>query len=254
MRIDLHVHGALSKQTGFDLELLREKMTVARERGLDAILLTEHFNIPGFATIYETLLDIFPFNGDYFSIENVRVFPGIEVNISEGSHLVAGGTLENILRLYDSLSNYRQKGQFCSAEIYFDKQAGMELLNVFAHPTRVPHQLHQLPERYYSNFDAFELNARDIYLYGRNIIRDMRTFSDKAGLPLVAGSDTHHPFQFGALFNEFHSKPESVSEIKKIIADGTYTLEVDDGAEEKVAAAIAAKKSMKAELLKGPSA
>ena len=247
MRIDLHVHGALSKQTGFDLELMREKMAVARERGLDAILLTEHFNISGFKTIYNLLLKEFPFNGNYFEIEKIKVFPGIEVNIAEGPHLVAGGTLENVLKLNERLSDYRQKGQYCSADIYFDKQAGMELLNIFAHPTRANNLLKQLHEKYHHNFDAFEVNAKDIYLYGREVREQMAVAADKVELPVVAGSDAHHFFQLGTVFNDFHQPFESVTEIKAAIANRYYDLHIASDAEKNVAAAIEAKQVLKAE-------
>jgi len=252
MRVDMHVHGALSKQTGFDLDELREKTAFAHERGIGAIILTEHFNISGFEKIYDLLLTHFPFTGDYYVIEKVRVFPGIEVNVAEGPHLIAAGTLERILKLHECLQGCREKDKFCSAEMYFSKQVGMNLLNIFAHPTRIKHQLHQLTEQYYQYFDAFEVNAKDLYLYGRSIIDEIKVAADKAGVQVVAGSDTHHPFQLGAVYNDFIKAPESVDDMKIAIASGQFELRIDAEAEARVESAIKAKRISKAALLNLP--
>lgn len=252
MHIDFHVHGALSKQTGFDLSLFQEKIAFAAKRGLHALLLSEHFNISGFETIYSELLKNFPFNGDYFLIEGVRVFPGMEVNIAEGPHLLAGGSLDDIVEFHASLADYQTKDNFCPAEIYFAKQEKMELLNIHAHPSRVNRQSHLLEAKYYHHFDAFEMNAKDLYMYGHTIYDTISESVAHLSLPVVAGSDTHHPLQFGTVYNVFQNEVSTIAEIKTAIGAKLFNIYIDEKAEEKVGIAIDAKKKLKAELLNLP--
>ena len=60
MKIDFHTHANLTKNVDFHVEEFLDKINEARESGLDAIALTEHFNTNNFKDIYDKLNNNFP--------------------------------------------------------------------------------------------------------------------------------------------------------------------------------------------------
>ncbi|MDQ8737518.1 hypothetical protein [Paenibacillus sp. LHD-38] len=55
MNIDLHTHGKLSKKTHFSLEYFLSMVREAKENGLQAVALTEHFNTLNFTDMMDQL-------------------------------------------------------------------------------------------------------------------------------------------------------------------------------------------------------
>lgn len=53
MRLDMHTHGKLAKKVPFSPEYTDWLFGEAKEAGLDALCLTEHFNTLGFNEVYE---------------------------------------------------------------------------------------------------------------------------------------------------------------------------------------------------------
>ena len=96
MKIDFHTHGKLSKKVTFSLEYFKEMLDAAKKNGLDAIALTEHFNTHQFMDVYDTLDKEFPYANDYYDVNGVKVFPGMEVDIQEKGHILFIGGRENI--------------------------------------------------------------------------------------------------------------------------------------------------------------
>ena len=57
MKMDFHTHIKISKKSNFDPAYFREMTREAKEAGLDAIALTEHFNTLNFLDVYDFLDD-----------------------------------------------------------------------------------------------------------------------------------------------------------------------------------------------------
>ncbi|GJM78276.1 hypothetical protein HMSSN139_07720 [Paenibacillus sp. HMSSN-139] len=112
MRIDLHTHAKLSKATDFSSAYYEEMIAEAKANGLHALALTEHFNTRNFHEVYDNLDCLYPFNGEYYEADGLRIFPGMEVDIRETGHILLIGRKEQILEVRHALDNYTEKGSF----------------------------------------------------------------------------------------------------------------------------------------------
>ena len=69
MNIDFLIHMERSrKKVTFSLEYFKEMVDAAKQNGLDAIALTEHFNTHQFTDVYDTLDKEFPYVHDYYDV------------------------------------------------------------------------------------------------------------------------------------------------------------------------------------------
>ena len=147
MKIDFHVHGSLSSSLGFNLNFFLKTIARAQEIGLDAIALTDHFDADDYKEIHATLDRHYPYSGDCYSVEGIKVFPGIEVGVREGAHLLLIAGRETVATYYRRLEGHFTRDTFCSAQEYFDKQAGLYTLAIFAHPFRVNQEITRVDPR-----------------------------------------------------------------------------------------------------------
>ena len=74
--------------------------------------LTEHFNTHRFLDVYDTLDKEFPYVDDYYDVNGVKVFPGMEVDIKETGHIFMIGSREDIRGLRSKLDSYTEKDHF----------------------------------------------------------------------------------------------------------------------------------------------
>ena len=87
MKIDFHTHGKLAKKLPFSKVYTNWLFGEAKQAGLDAICLTEHFNTLGFDQVYEYIKENFQRDQDTFLAEGLRIFPGMETDIAEGGQM-----------------------------------------------------------------------------------------------------------------------------------------------------------------------
>lgn len=245
MKADFHFHTCLSKAHPFEINFFQQSVSRARQEGIGAIGITDHHDTQNFEHIYATLDRHYPYNGRYYLAEGVRYYPGIEVAIREGPHLLVSAPRDDILAFYNRLGPYLLPEAFPSLEEFFAMQAGMEALNIFAHPMRLKHEIDRVPAEWLSRFDALDLNAKDL----RRLGLEHRALIEQLGrdyhLPVLAGSDTHHFFMVGCVYNDFHRPFETVADLKKLIQAGDYTATVQPDLQERVEAAQAMKKAIK---------
>ncbi|WP_026672943.1 PHP domain-containing protein [Alkalihalobacterium bogoriense] len=246
MNIDFHTHGKLSKKAEFTLEGFQEHIQMAKENRLDAIALTEHFNTTNFEVIYDTLDQHYPYIEDYYVVEGVKVFPGIEVDISEVGHILLIGTRADILDINEKLSAHRLKENFISFASLLELADQYELLKIGAHPFRESKKLSHLPKEQLMQLDALDLNATDLYHQGLKMKDELFQYAYSLELPVVAGSDTHQCLQFGSIYNEFKEEANTIAELKQVIARKKYDIEISPCLQVKVQGARMLKKKMKA--------
>jgi predicted metal-dependent phosphoesterase TrpH len=249
MKIDFHVHGSLTSSLEFDPSFFLKTIARAKEIGLDAIALTDHFDADDYKQVHATLDQNYPYSGDCYLVEGIKVFPGIEVGVREGAHLLLIAGRETIATYYRRLEGHFTRDTFCSAQEYFDKQAGLYTLAIFAHPFRVNQEITRVDPALYTRFDAFDLNARDLYKYGPGARAQVEDFATDYGIPVVAGSDTHHYFQLGTVWNEFTESIETVEGLKRAIAAGDFAIGIDPDLKLDIARARATKQAIKADRL-----
>jgi predicted metal-dependent phosphoesterase TrpH len=245
MKVDLHFHAVLSKKVGFEPAFFQETIQQARRVGLDALAMTNHFNTPNFEGVFAYLDREYTYAGSYYRVDGVKLYPGMEVNVREGPHVVLLGEREAILEAHTRLRGNLTPETHCSASALFDRQEGLRLLTILAHPFRPGREINRIDARLCSRFHALELNARDLVLVGKEIAARTERAARQVGLPMVAGSDTHHYHQLGTVYNRFDSTFGSVIELEDLIERGEYTVHVDDRIETRVKRARTAKEALK---------
>ena len=245
MRIDLHSHIKLTKKTVFTIEYFRESIQEAKMNGLDAIAMTEHFNTYRFYDIYEELDRHYTYTEDYYDVEGFKVFPGMEVDVKFGGHILVIGTRTSILDLRSRLQPHTDVDHFVEFEQLLDWCDELSLLRIGAHPFRESNSLTQHDASTLKRLHGFDLNAKDLYTYGPGMRDTVMELAIAIGIPMVAGSDTHHPLQFGSVMNQLDSDYDRVADISACLQQGRYQIEVSACLETKVKSANIVKKLLK---------
>lgn len=251
MKIDFHTHGKLSKKVEFSLEYFIDMVNAAKENGLDGFALTEHFNTHRFTDVYDTLDKEFPYVEQYYVVNGVKVFPGMEVDINETGHILMIGSREDIRGLRAKLDAYTEKDHFIPFAELLEEASAFNLLKIGAHPYRETTPLHQIDHHLLKQLDAFDLNGKDLFEQGIDEnSKKVFPFAKELGLPVVGGSDTHQSLQFGSVVNILESPCSNVSEIKKLITTGCHKIEISQDLPAKVEAAQKMKAALKEEIEK----
>ena len=247
MNFDFHVHGVLSSKLAFDPAFFQQMTQQAISAGLDAIALTDHFDAPSYAKTHRMLAETYEYCDDTYVVNGLKVFPGIEVEISEGMHLLAIANREDIAAFYERLLGHLEPENYCNAEEYFALQEGLNLITIAAHPFRLNHEITRIDECLYTNFDAMGLNARDMYFLGEQIlIPQTQEFSRIHDLPIVAGSDTHHFLQIGSIYNEFPTQATTIDTLRALIRQDKHKITIHQSLREKINQAREEKRIIKA--------
>lgn len=245
MKIDLHSHIKLSKKTEFSIDYFRESIHEARLNGLDAIAMTEHFNTNHFYDIYEELDRHYTYQEDYYNVEGFKVFPGLEIDVKFGGHILVIGIKESILELRSRLEPHITAESFVLFEQLLDWCDELSLLRIGAHPHRESNPLTQHEAATLQRLDCFDLNAKDLCTYGPDMQNAVIELAHTIGIPVVAGSDTHHPLQFGSVMNKLDANYNRIADIAACLKQGRYQIEVSACLETKVKSATLIKKLLK---------
>lgn len=245
MIIDLHSHIKLSKKTEFTIDYFRQSIQEAKQSGLTAIAMTEHFNTYRFHDIYEELDRHYEYKEDYYDIEGFKVFPGMEIDVRQGGHILVIGTRPSVLELRSRLEPHTQPETFIEFERLLDWCDELSLLRIGAHPHRESNSLTQHDAAILRRLDAFDLNAKDLYTYGPGMRTSVFELAQAIAIPVVAGSDTHHPLQFGSVMNILDADYDKVEDLAACVKQGRFRIQVSECLETKVKAATIVKKLLK---------
>lgn len=221
MYIDFHCHTKLTKKADFDLKYFNRTVSTARNNGLTALALTEHFHTHQFCEIYETLDKTYPYRDDYYDVNGFKVFAGIEVDIKENGHIVLIGRKEDICALRNQFPDVISEKDYPSFDLLIKMANEYHLLKIGAHPYREGRPLYHLPPSALQRLDFMEMNGKDINLRGKMI-----RLAKELKMPIVGGSDTHHPLQMGTVKNHLYKECYTVEEIKDCIINGEYDMVV----------------------------
>jgi predicted metal-dependent phosphoesterase TrpH len=250
MKMDFHTHVKLSKKTRFDLAFFQEIMMNAKDSGLDALAMTEHFNTDNFYEIYDILDQHYPYENGHYTVDGLYIFPGMEVDVESGGHILVVSGRDAIRTMRQQLDMYTEKPNFIPLEQLIQLAKAHDALLIGAHPLRPSTPLFHHDPDLLKQLDAFDLNGKDLYEHG---VENMRTrveeFVQMIDKPIVYGSDSHHPVHIGISRNEFPAIYETAKEVKMAIKAGTYTSSLSPVLHTKVHAAKIVKKQMKEALL-----
>lgn len=251
MKFDFHTHGKLSKKFDFSIDYYKEMAQHALASGLDGVALTEHFNTSNFHDVYETLDKHFEYENGYYNVMGLKVFPGMEVDIAEVGHILCIGERDDVLSMRNELNEYTEEESFIPFAKLLDLRNQYEMLVIGAHPFRKSTPLKDLDPKLLLQLDAFDLNGKDLYKRGiKENILDVSRFAEELYKPVVGGSDTHHFKQFGAVYNVLERDCNNTLELKEVVLDGKFKIEVAEDLNELVAEAVRLKKIEKSRLLK----
>lgn len=246
MKIDFHTHGKLAKKLPFSKEYTAWLFCEARNAGLDAICLTEHFNTQEFDKIYAYVREYCSRDGEsYLTEQGLRIFPGMEVDIKEGGHTLVIGALETIMEMNHRLTPYMEKDTFLSAKTWIKMVKEYPVLFGAAHPYRNGGHIPELSEELLAGFDFIDLNGKDMAWNGTGNQRLVEEFAKRIKRPVVAGSDTHQSFQYGCVYNQFERECTDIALLRQEIAKGAYEVMVEDSVGFQVKTAGMLKRSLK---------
>src|SRR5690625_2285381 len=246
MRIDFHSHVKISKKSAFMPVYFEEMMKEAKESGLDAIAMTEHFNTDRFYDVYEYLANNHHYEHGYYLINGLKVFPGIEVDVKEIGHILLIGDRADIIEIRDLLEGHIDREKFIAFNDLLDLADQYNILKIGAHAFRESTPLYQHDPNQLRRLDALDLNGKDLYSYGvAEYYKKIKVFADELGLPIVAGSDTHQFLQYGCVYNDLSRTCKTVAELKQQIKEAGYQIGISPNLDLKVKSATLVKKLMK---------
>ena len=246
MRIDFHTHGKLAKKLPFSTVYTDWLLKEAKNAGLDAICLTEHFNTLQFDELYGYLMKQCKREGDTLvTKEGLRIFAGMETDIQEGGHILSIGTPEEILELNARLEPYKEKGEFLPFASLMDLFEEYGVVVGGAHPFREGGHIPELPKEQLKRLHFFDLNGKDIALAEEETRNKTNALAKELNLPVVSGSDTHQAVQYGCVRTKFQKEIITVKELYEAMKQGQYEIEVSTYASFQVKTAGLLKKALK---------
>jgi predicted metal-dependent phosphoesterase TrpH len=249
MIIDFHDHVKVTKSAPFSLEYFLEIIQEARSERLTAFTLTEHFQTDRFLDIYDMLDAQYPYVHEYYDVDGLKIFAGMEIDIQEGGHVLFIGQRQAVRELRQQLDNYVNPDNYIPIAELFKRSAAYNFLKIGAHPFRPSHPLHHLSDDILMHFDAFDLNGSDLYTKGIDQTKaEVYEFAARLGKPVVAGSDAHHSLQYGCVYNTLDQECNTIDELRQTIQSGAYQSHISPHMTIKVKAAKQIKALLKAHL------
>lgn len=246
MFIDFHTHGKLAKKLPFSTEYTDWLLKEAKDSGLDAICLTEHFNTLQFDELYGYLMKKCRREEDTLvTSDGLRIFAGMETDINEGGHILSIGTPETILELNARLEPYKKKGEFLPFEKLMDLFERYPVIVGAAHPFREGGHIPELPQEQLRRLFFLDLNGKDVALDQRYFEEKTMELGKKLEIPVISGSDTHQAVQYGCVCTKFEKIVQTVGELYTEMQKGNYEIVVSSNAAFQVKTAGMLKKALK---------
>ena len=245
MNIDFHVHGILSKRKEFNSYFFINEINFAKESGINAICLCEHYNAIEFDKIHDYLKNNYTYDGNRYIVNNVSVFPAMEVSVKGKGHVVLVSNRDSILEINKELKSYVNANEQIQLEELLDIADSYGCMKIGAHPCRRGHKLCNQPEELLRRLDALDLNGKDIYKKGEIIAKnEVMELSNKIGKNVITGSDSHTPLQIGGLYTCINKECINIEQIKKSILEGDYSIAINPTLDFKVYSSKILKRSL----------
>lgn len=246
MKLDFHTHGKLAKRLPFSTQYTDWLFDEAKNAGLDALCLTEHFNTLQFDELYGYLTYKSKREGDTLLLENgLRIFPGMETDIAEGGHVLTLGTVETIMELNQRLAPHKVPGNFLSFEKLMDLFREFDVLVGAAHPYRTGGHIPELPLEQLSRLDFLDLNGKDAAENRERTEQSTYALGKQLKKPVVGGSDTHQAAQYGCIYTDFDKDILTIPELYRQMRASHYQIIISEKAPFQVKTACVLKRSLK---------
>jgi len=249
MKIDFHTHTKLAKKMPFSQAYTDGIFHEAKQAGLDALCLTEHYNGVDLVQSFQYVTDTMVRHGDSFiNNDGLKIFFGLEVNAAEGGHFLVIGSPEEVDSIYSQLGNYLQTKEHPPFEKLLDVVKSHSVLFGVSHPFRENskgNNMPDLPEEQLQQLDFIDLNGKDTAFDKAGTENKVQALSKRLGVPVLAGSDTHQSFQFGCIYNQFEESLTTIAELRDAIKRGAFAVVHGESALLQVRAASIIKSTLK---------
>lgn len=238
MKIDFHCHAIISRKLPFRPKYLEALLRTAAKSGLDAIAITEHIHLKDFIKVYDYLDSHFSYVQDHYVAGKLKIFPGAEVDITESrAQVIVLGKREAMRNLCGTLMQREYPPTLPQLLTLLERK---EHILIGAHPFREKRPLKDVSPELVVQLDAVELNGKDMHSANA-----FYTYADSLQMPIVAGSDSHHYFQVGCVYNQFYQDCSTIGELSQCIADKRYEIHIHPHITYKLWTARQAKKVLK---------
>lgn len=246
MNLDFHVHAILSKKLKFNTDLFMKGIEFAKENNLDGYILCEHFNAIDLNSIFAYLRDNFDYEGDRYIVNGFSIFLGMEVDVNNSGHIIVAGNRNCIVKIKEILEPHKKKINFITLEELLNIGEKYNCLMIGSHPYREKNKLYTHPEYLLRRLHGLDLNSKDIYKRGREIVElEVSNLAKSLDISYVAGSDSHYPIQLGVIKTCFHKDCSTIKELKESIKNHDYTIDISNTLNLRVFTAKLAKKIIK---------
>lgn len=221
MVIDFHYHTLLWKKSPFYMDFFKKTILSLKRHKIDAIAITDHYNAVHFEDIYRKLDEVYPYNGEYYLVDGIKVFPGVELSIKEHGHVIAIGGRDDVLGIRNALYYSAPIQKKPSLMMVADEVEKRGMLGIWAHPIRRGDPLLRIDLDTAKRLKFMDFNGKDL-----KKAMEMRRFERETGLIAVAGSDTHHPFQTGAVKTVLFDECDTLQQIVECISNRRFAIRV----------------------------
>jgi len=246
MVIDFHIHGKLSSKINFDEEEFLRKVNEAKQEGLDTLVLTEHSHADNFTEAYSFLDNNFKYVHDYYNVNGVKIFTGVEVTTDEKLDILFVGERDRILEFNKKILNEREKQEFIKIDDLFNLLSDESFLVILAHPYRKHEEFPNINKDILDRIDAIEFNAKDLYNSGIEEMKyEVIKLSKVLNKSITGGSDSHYYLQIGSIKNKFNIDCNTVKELREQIRLNNYIVEISNDLSIRVRASKIIKKLIK---------
>jgi len=244
MTIDFHVHSKITSKFPFNKEEFLLIIEEARLEGIDSLVLTEHCHADEFIGAYDFLSNNYPLIEDYYDVDGIKIFCGIEITTNQNYDFLVIGKPNEVLELRNTIVNELKYTKDIPIEKLFKLFDKEKFIIILSHPHR-EHDEIDLSDEILNKLDAIEYNARELYDGGIDIMKNrIDKLSKETDLPIVCGGDAHHFIRMGCVRNIFDSDCITVKQIKEQINLRNFKTEISPNLSIRVKSSIVIKKLM----------
>lgn len=235
---DFHIHGKRTSKATFNIHDFLNIISNAKKQNLNCIAITEHAHAKHFNEAYDYLKKNYIYNNEYYLIDGIKVFTGVEVTVAEGFDVVCINHRDEVMKIQKHCPNGR--GELTFSDLF--KLITKEALVTLAHPYR-KHEYVNIPENILERIDAVEINANELNKRD-NKIYDSREeqllylehcfsahkakiehLSYTLNKPAITGSDSHIYTRVGCIKTILNEDADSLEQIKKQIKLRNFEVE-----------------------------
>ena len=235
MNIDFHVHGLISKRKEFNSRFLLSEIQVAKDSGIDALVLCEHYNAIEYYNIYNFLRDNYVYEGNRYIVDGVSIFPAMEVSVKGKGHVIVISERDSIIEIRKQLEYNIDRNEHIAFKELLDMADSYNAIKIGAHPCRRGHRLCKQDDELLKRLDAIDLNGKDIYRKGRELtIEELTEISDRLELNIITGSDSHTPLQLGGIYTTLNRECTTIEELRSCIREKDYSININSSLEFRV--------------------